>query len=190
MGGTMTDEQLVAKLKAGETGAFDLLYQRHGPPLLNFINRIIQDRDRAEDLLQETFLRVFRHVSKYRPEAKVSTWIYRIATNLCYNELRSRRRHRLVSIDGREDARIESSLCQSSTRCDDPHASLVLDEEIRQVEAGIASLPENERIVLVLRFYHGYSYAEIAEILACPLGTVKSRLHAAVHHLRRVLKRE
>ncbi|KPJ52121.1 hypothetical protein AMJ39_08600 [candidate division TA06 bacterium DG_24] len=177
MGGTMTDEQLVAKLKAGETGAFDLLYQRHGPPLLNFINRIIQDR-------------VFRHVSKYRPEAKVSTWIYRIATNLCYNELRSRRRHRLVSIDGREDARIESSLCQSSTRCDDPHASLVLDEEIRQVEAGIASLPENERIVLVLRFYHGYSYAEIAEILACPLGTVKSRLHAAVHHLRRVLKRE
>jgi RNA polymerase sigma-70 factor (ECF subfamily) len=186
----MTDEQLLARLKAGETEAFDLLFQKYGPPLLNFINRIVGDRDRAEDLLQETFLRVLRHLAHYRPEARFSTWIYRIATNLCYNELRTRRRHRLVSIDGGGGAAIESTLSGSGRKSDDPHASVVLDEEVRQVEEAIRSLPENERIVLVLRFYDEHSYAEIAEILACPVGTVKSRLHAAVRRLRQAVREE
>lgn len=186
----MTDEQLVARLKAGDAEAFDLLFRKYGPPLLNFINRIIGDRDRAEDLLQETFLRVFRHLARYRPQARFSTWVYRIATNLCYNELRARRRHRLVSIDGSERARIESSLSGSGRQSDDPHALVVLDEEVRRVEEAIRSLPENERIVLVLRFYNEHTYAEIAEILACPLGTVKSRLHAAVRRLRQAIREE
>ena len=177
---TVEDAELVRHYLNGQRFAFTEIAERYQDRLLNFIYRTIGDRDRAEDLVQETFVRVYRHLHRFDPERKFSTWIYTIASNLAKNELRNRARNPLVLFNSMKknweaDHRpIEFE--DNAYRPDD----LFRKRRVREhVEAAVAELPEHHRVVFVLRELEGKSYEEIAEITGVKLGTVKSRLNRA-----------
>lgn len=165
----LEDGRLTERHLAGDPQAFGALVDRYQTRLLNFINRSIDDRDRAEDLVQEVFVRVFRHLHRFDRTKKFSTWIYTIASNLTKNELRSRSRNPLVlrPVLEFEDAR---------TRPDDLFRRSHLAENVAQC---VRRLPEALRDVFVLRELEGKTYQDIAAITGCNLGTVKSRLSRA-----------
>mgnify|MGYP002789292155 CR=1 FL=1 len=177
---TLDDGALVAEYLAGQTRAFDALVDRYQNRLLNFIYRTVGDRERSEDLVQEAFIRVHRHIARFDRSKKFSTWIYTIASNLAKNELRNRSRSPLVLFQtitqGWEDEERPLEFEDSSMRPDD----LYRKRHVRAlVEQTVAQLPEHHREVFVLRELEGRSYEEIAEITHCNLGTVKSRLNRA-----------
>lgn len=176
------DSAVVTAFLAGEERAFSELVERYQTRLLNFIYRTIGDRDRAEDLVQEVFIRVYRHLHRFDRSKKFSTWAYTIASNLAKNELRNRSRNPLVlfqTLRGTQSGDEEERPLQfedSTSRPDDMFRKRHLRE---LVEESVAKLPEHHRQVFVLRELEGKSYEEIAEITACNLGTVKSRLNRA-----------
>ena len=176
----LSDGELVAEHLAGHPVAFSELYDRYRERLVHFIARKTGDRDRAEDLVQEAFIRVTRHLHRFDQNKKFSTWIYTICSNLSKNELRNRSRSPLVLFqkltthwepDHRplqfEDAR---------ARPDDQYRKRYLQEIVEQT---VELLPEHHQLVFRLRELEGKSYEEIAEITGVNLGTVKSRLHRA-----------
>ena len=172
--------ELVARHLSGDARAFGELVGRYHGRLLNFTHRMIGDRERAEDLVQEAFIRVSRHLHRFDPSKKFSTCVYTIASNLAKNELRSHRRSPLVFYQSaRAPGDEDHSPLQyedSRSRPDDMFAGRQLKE---LVEATLARLSPQYRQVLVLREFEGRSYEEIAEIAGCNLGAVKSRLHRA-----------
>lgn len=177
----LDDSELVtAYLKGGER-AFDVLVDRYQTRLLNFIYRTVGDRERAEDLVQEVFVRVYRHLGRFDRSKKFSTWIYTIASNLAKNELRNRSRNPLVffqaltrGLTGDEERPVEFE--DNRMRPDE----LFRKRHLRDVvESSVARLPVHHREVFVLRELEGKSYEEIAAITRCNLGTVKSRLNRA-----------
>jgi len=174
------DSGVVTAFLGGEERAFEELVVRYQTRLLNFIYRTVGDRERAEDLVQEVFIRVYRHLHRFDRSKKFSTWVYTIASNLAKNELRNRSRNPLVLFQTvkknwqDEDRPLEFE--DSSTRPDDMYRK----RHLRQVvEESVAKLPEHHRDVFILRELEGKSYEEIAEITGCNLGTVKSRLNRA-----------
>ncbi len=179
-GGSLTDSEVVATYLGGDSRSFDVLVDRYQHRLLNFVYRTIGDRERAEDLVQEVFIRVHRHLHRFDQSKKFSTWIYTIASNLAKNELRNRSRNPLVLFQAiRKDDDVDQRPLQfedHQTRPDD----LFRKRHLRElVEWAVARLPEHHRIVFVLRELEGKTYEEIAELTDCNLGTVKSRLNRA-----------
>ena len=177
---TADDSAVVTAFLGGEERAFSELVERYQTRLLNFIYRTIGDRDRAEDLVQEVFIRVYRHLHRFDRSKKFSTWAYTIASNLAKNELRNRSRNPLVlfqTMQGAGDDEDRPLQFEDNTaRPDDMYRKRHLRE---LVEDTVAKLPEHHRQVFVLRELEGKSYEEIAEITDCNLGTVKSRLNRA-----------
>jgi RNA polymerase sigma-70 factor, ECF subfamily len=176
----LDDTDLVNAFLAGESRSFDVLVDRYQARLLNFVYRIVGDRERAEDLVQEVFIRVYRHLARFDRSKKFSTWIYTIASNLGKNELRNRSRNPLVLFtsitQGWEDEERPLEFEDPSSRPDD----LFRKRHVKElVEQSVAQLPQHHREVFVLREIEGRSYEEIAEITRCNLGTVKSRLNRA-----------
>ena len=177
----LDDSELVTSYLHGAERAFEVLVDRYQTRLLNFIYRTVGDRERAEDLVQEVFVRVYRHLGRFDRSKKFSTWIYTIASNLAKNELRNRSRNPLVFFQsltkgfaGEEERPVEFE--DSRMRPDD----LFRKRHLREVvEDSVARLPVHHREVFVLRELEGKSYEEIAEITHCNLGTVKSRLNRA-----------
>lgn len=174
------DTVLVSSFLAGRELAFQELVERYQGRLLNFIYRTIGDRERAEDLVQEVFIRVYRHIHRFDTTKKFSTWIYTIASNLAKNELRNRSRNPLILFQTISSSRTEDErpleFEDYTSRPDD----LFQKRHLRAiVEETVAQLPEHHRQVFVLREIEGKSYEEIAEITDCNLGTVKSRLNRA-----------
>jgi RNA polymerase sigma-70 factor (ECF subfamily) len=171
---------LVARHLAGDVRAFGELADRFRNRLLNFIYRMVGDRERAEDLVQEAFIRVHRHLHRFDPSKKFTTWVYTIASNLAKNELRNRSRSPLVFYESARAPRDEEhrplQFEDSRSRPDDMFANRYLKE---LVDATVAQLSPHHRKVFILRELEGKSYEEIAEITNCNLGTVKSRLNRA-----------
>jgi len=176
----LDDTALVSACLADDSRAFEVLVERYQVRLLNFVYRTIGDRDRAEDLVQEVFIRVYRHLGRFDRSKKFSTWIYTIASNLAKNELRNRSRSPLVlfqAIKAKfEDEDRPLQFEDEGNRPDDLYRKRLLRE---QVEAAVQQLPAHHREVFVLRELEGNSYEEIAEITGVQLGTVKSRLNRA-----------
>src|SRR5450631_2289875 len=176
----MDDSAVVTAFLGGEERAFSELVTRYQTRLLNFIYRTIGDREKAEDLVQEVFIRVYRHIHRFDRTKKFSTWAYTIASNLAKNELRNRSRNPLVlfqTVTGNwEDDDRPLQFEDTTARPDDMYRKRHLRE---LVEDTVAKLPEHHRQVFVLRELEGKSYEEIAEITDCNLGTVKSRLNRA-----------
>src|SRR5918912_1660554 len=173
----LDDAELVTAFLHGAERAFQELVERYQTRLLNFIYRTIGDRERGEDLVQEVFIRVYRHLHRFDRSKKFSTWIYTIASNLAKNELRNRSRNPLVFFqtikkNWQDDDR-PLQFEDSSSRPDDMYRKRHLRE---LVEASVSQLPEHHRQVFVLRELEGKSYEEIT---GCNLGTVKSRLNRA-----------
>jgi RNA polymerase sigma-70 factor (ECF subfamily) len=185
----MEDGDVVAAFLAGEERAFQEIVDRYQTRLLNFVYRTIGDREKAEDLVQEVFIRVYRHLHRFDATKKFSTWIYTIASNLAKNELRNRSRNPLVLFQTiRKNWQDEERPLQfedSSSRPDD----LFRKRHLRAlVEEATAQLPEHHRQVFVLRELEGKSYEEIAEITSTNLGTVKSRLNRARSSFADIIK--
>jgi len=177
---TQDDTAVVSAFLGGEERAFQELVERYQGRLLNFIYRTIGDREKAEDLVQEVFIRVYRHIHRFDRSKKFSTWVYTIASNLAKNELRNRSRNPLVLFQtiksNWEDEERPLQFEDTTARPDD----LYRKRHLRSlVEETVAKLPEHHRQVFVLRELEGKSYEEIAEITECNLGTVKSRLNRA-----------
>ena len=176
----LEDGEVVGSFLNGEERAFEELVTRYQTRLLNFVFRTIGDREKAEDLIQEVFVRVYRHMHRFDRSKKFSTWIYTIASNLAKNELRNRSRNPLVLFqtirkNWQEDDR-PLQFEDHTSRPDD----LYHKRHLRSlVESSVAQLPVHHREVFVLRELEGKSYEEIAEITSCNLGTVKSRLNRA-----------
>jgi RNA polymerase sigma-70 factor (ECF subfamily) len=177
---TLDDSELVTAFLGGEERAFQALVERYQTRLLNFIFRTIGDRERGEDLVQEVFIRVYRHLHRFDRSKKFSTWIYTIASNLAKNELRNRSRNPLVFFQtikkNWQDEDRPLQFEDSAARPDDMYRKRHLRD---LVESAVTQLPEHHRQVFILRELEGKSYEEIAEITGCNLGTVKSRLNRA-----------
>ncbi len=176
----LSDSDLVVRFLEGETRRFQELVDRYEQRMVNFIQRSIGDRQRAEDLAQETFIRVYRHIHRFDTSRKFSTWIYTIASNLAKNELRNRSRSPLVLFQrltsSWDDDHRPLQFEDSSMSPDDMYHKRNLQE---LVEKAAEQLPPHHREVFILREMEGKSYEEIAEITDTQLGTVKSRLNRA-----------
>ena len=185
-----SDEALMLQLQAGDLHSFDILVRRWEKRLLNYCYRMVNDMALAEDLRQEVFLRIYRSAKTYRPTAQFSTWMYRIATNLCLDTLAKQRHRKETPID----AYLESESDGFDERLIDPSGSpdaTVLKKEIEsQVRSALARLPEDQRVVVTLRHYNGMKFHEIAEILECPISTVKSRMTAGMERLNQMLSKQ
>ncbi len=167
------DVRLMLAFRAGESAAFDELFRRWSGPLLRYLERMVRDFATAEELVQEAFLRVHRARDRYSPDARFSTWLYRIATNLALNELRRPRRKAVHRSTEAEDA---PELAAESPATDD-----VVEARRRGAVVGVAlgQLPENQRAALCLTAVEGLSYAEVAEALDVTEKAVKSLVHRA-----------
>ncbi|HEX2190567.1 MAG TPA: sigma-70 family RNA polymerase sigma factor [Longimicrobiaceae bacterium] len=184
----LDDSGVVAAFLEGEKRAFNELVERYQTRLLNFVYRTTGDRERAEDLVQETFIRVYRHLHRFDQTKKFSTWIYTIASNLAKNELRNRSRNPLVlfqAIKKSWDADQRPLEWEDNTyRPDDLFRKRHLR---RMVESAVSELPEHHRTVFILREMEGKTYEEIADITKCNLGTVKSRLNRARNNFAQII---
>jgi RNA polymerase sigma-70 factor (ECF subfamily) len=181
----LSDEDLIERFQGGDLYAFDMIVKNYKDQLLNFVFRFLGNQEESEDVVQETFLRVYRNRSAYRRVAKFSTWIYTIAGNLARTELRRRRRRRLFSIS---DMGVQDKDYEISDNLLNPEAQTdgVMKDEIIQAE--IARLSPKFREVILLRDVQELSYEEISKILRVPIGTVKSRVNRARLRLQGRLK--
>jgi len=186
--GEATDSEVVQASLDGDSTAFDELVRRYDQRLLNFVYRTIGDRERGEDLVQETFVRVYRHLHRFDQSKKFSTWIYTIASNLAKNELRNRSRNPLVlfqTLKKNWDADHRPLEWEDTQYKPD---DLFRKRHLRaQVEKAVSQLPEHHRVVFVLREMEGKTYEEIADITNCNLGTVKSRLNRARNNFASII---
>jgi RNA polymerase sigma-70 factor (ECF subfamily) len=182
---TWTDEELVARSIGGDSKSFDELVLRWERPIYALAYRVIGREEDARDVCQETFLRAFRALHGFRGQAKFSSWLYRIALNLCRDWVRRERRTPVVQPP--EDV----SLTDLATAVAEPVESVedfVARRELTQsVELAMARLPEEQRTAIILKEYHGLTFQEIADLVGCPLSTVKTRLYQGLTVLRREL---
>lgn len=174
-----SDAELVTAARAGSEKAFRRLVEQCHPVVFAVVRSIMGDRDDAEDVVQEVFIKVYKGLASYRGEASLSTWIYRIARNEALNAVTKKR----ISGDALDDVQIEAP---SDSR---PDAQLERKSERSQLEKHLARLDETHRTVLELRYLGERSYTEIGEILSLPIGTVKSHIHRAKIELKRVMMR-
>ncbi len=184
----VSDEDLMMKCRKGDTSAFELLVRRYQNPLINYIHRFINDYHRAEDLSQETFLRVFKSASRYKPTASFKSWLYTIATNLCRNEIRNRSRRNTCSFEElvKEGEDVYHTEIMRDTRYL-PDVLLEKKEQRQIIRKTLEQLPDNQRIALTLVTYQDLRYEEVAEILGCSVGAVKALIHRARQKMKKLL---
>src|SRR5438132_5170671 len=181
---TWTDEELVARSIRGDNESFDQLILRWERPIYALAYRTIGREEDARDVCQETFLRAFRGLSAFRGQAKFSSWLYRIALNLCRDWLRRERRAPVTQLPEHTDLLELAAASEPSESIED----LVARQDLaRQVESVMAELPEEQRTAIVLKEYHGLTFQEIADLMGCPLSTVKTRMYQGLSVLRREL---
>ncbi|MEM8886323.1 MAG: sigma-70 family RNA polymerase sigma factor [Planctomycetota bacterium] len=177
----------MAALQGGDEEAFTLLVGRHRSAVVNLCFRYLGNRADAEDLAQEVFLRVYRARDRYRPEAKFTTWLYRIAVNTSLNELRNRKNRPTQGAATLQGAGAEESagVSVADPSLDEPLAVVEQDELHDQVRAAVEELPERQRMAILLNKFHGLSYEELAETMEMTIPGVKSLLVRARENVRR-----
>jgi RNA polymerase sigma-70 factor (ECF subfamily) len=186
----LDDHALLAATKTGDELAFEELVGRYKNQITNFVYRMLNDYERAVEISQETFLRIFMSAERYKADFSFSTYIYRIAQNLAISELRQRKRRNLIPIPSffsdKDGDELEIELPDRRQQAVDD--VLIKDERQRAIARAINSLPEKYRAALVLRDMEEKSYEEISEILGLSDGTVKSRINRARNLLKEKLK--
>lgn len=160
--------------KHGDEKAFETLYHEYSSEIFNYVLKVLGNRDLAEEVLEETFVRLFR--SDLEETGKLKNWLYRVVTHLSYRLMRLKKRELCGSEAHPERMRSPS------------HEEGVLSRV--QIQRALMKIPEKQRTVIVLKFYQGCTYAEIAEILGCPLGTVKTRMHGGLKRLKQSLAKD
>jgi RNA polymerase sigma-70 factor (ECF subfamily) len=177
---SMEDIELVRLCQKGDTDAFDRLFYKYRDKIYRTAFKMINNQEDALDLTQEIFLKAYKNISKYNFKSEFSTWLYRLAINLCIDELRKRKKSNEVLMDS-----IPENLIYSDT----PEDILLSEEQESLIWKALNSLKEKERVVIVLREMEGLSYEEIANVLKCSLGRVKSRIHESREKLKKALEK-
>ena len=185
-----TDEALMERYRDGDVRAFEVLLARHRRPVYNFLLRSVLEPAQAEDLLQETFLRVIKGSEDYERQAKFTTWLYTIARNLCVDASRRAKHRRAQSLDmplGGDDG--GRTLLDVTADKNAPVDRAVIGKQLGQrIQAAVDSLVEEQREVFLMREVLDLSFKEIAEVVGCPENTVKSRMRYALEKLRDALE--
>ena len=185
-----TDQEIVVLARAGQEVAYRELIRRYERPIFALVFRMVRDRELAEDLSQETFVKALNAIESYRPEFKFSSWIFKIANNAAIDHLR-RRELDTLSLDGSPHAEtpeaIEATALQIGNRGESPLDAVEAKELGGEIEVAIGRLRPEYRSCILLRHVEGRAYEEIAEILGLPLGTVKTFIHRARNELRQSL---
>ncbi|MDG2145636.1 MAG: RNA polymerase sigma factor RpoE [Porticoccaceae bacterium] len=176
--GEATDQQLVVRVQEGDKRAFDLLVLKYQHKVHAIVGRFVRDTDEVADVVQEAFIKAYRALPKFRGESQFYTWLYRIAVNTAKNYLVSRSRRPPGSDVDIDDAEYYSG-SEYLKDLGTPENQLFRDELESVIVKSIAELPEDLRTAVTLREYEGLSYEEIAEIMECPVGTVRSRIFRA-----------
>ena len=169
----ISDEELIIKFQGGDVGAYNQIVYRYKDRLLNFIYRYLNDIDRSEDLVQDTFLKLYTHKNSYKEIAKFSTWLYTIAANLAKTELRKIKRRKTFSITELSYDEREFIISSTDQAPDDEDFSQNYEKNIGQ---SLSELPDDFKTIIILRDIQELSYEEISKIVKVPLGTVKSRI--------------
>ncbi len=179
-----TDQELVRRVQSGDKSAFDLLFSRYQQKIINLISRYVKDNSEVQDVAQEAFIKAFRALPRFRGESAFYTWLYRIAINTAKNHLVSRGRRPPNTDVDIDDAELNptSTVLQEA---ESPEAALARDQLSSGIDAAIAELPEDLRSAVTLREFDGLSYEQIAEIMDCPVGTVRSRIFRARESIER-----
>ena len=182
---TCTDEELVARSRLGDLDSFNQLILRWERPIYALAYRVIGREEDARDVCQETFLRAFRALPGFKGQAKFSSWLYRIALNLCRDWIRRQRRAPVVQMPEDPDALEMAADVSPVESIED----LVARRELTAVvEEAMKLLPEEQRTAIILKEYHGMTFQEIADLQGCPLSTVKTRLYQGLSVLRKHLE--
>jgi RNA polymerase sigma-70 factor (ECF subfamily) len=182
------ESELVELAQTGDSHAFETLMRRHTPPLTRFLRRFMRDSDDVEDVVQETFIRAYMAINRFRSNSAFSTWIFRIGINAAKDGLALRQRQgpELGSLGGEDDA--SKSLVEGRADLDTPESRLETKEALALLEAALETLPEEQRMSFELREVEGLTYEEIAWQMHCPVGTVRSRIHRARDALAAALR--
>ena len=182
----LTDEELVARSTGGDPESFNLLIKRWERPIYALAYRTIGREDDARDVVQEAFLRAFRGLGGFKGQAKFSSWLYRITLNLCRDWMRRQRRAPVVLTPDGVDL---VELAGESEGVETADAAVARKDLSRAVARAMTVLPEEQRAAIVLKEYHDLTFQEIADLLGCPLSTVKTRLYQGLTVLRKELER-
>ncbi len=185
-----TDQEVVVLARHGQQAAYRELVRRYERPIFALVFRMVRDRELAEDLAQETFVKALNAIESYRPEFKFSSWIFKIANNAAIDHLR-RRELDTLSLDGSPHAETPEAIEATALQIGDRQETALEEVEARElggeIEAAIARLRPEYRSCILLRHVEGRPYEEIADILGLPLGTVKTYIHRARNELRELL---
>jgi len=184
------EARLVRLAKTGDRGAFADLVELYKDKIYHLGYRMLGGREEAEDLAQETFLRVFRSLERYDESLKFSTWIYRIGTNLAIDRLRKRKATYSLDADVANDGEGTDWYGMLASEEPTPEGRVLLSETQSRIRAAIEALPEKYRSVVILKYLHDMSLQEIGDVLELPVTTVKTRVHRGREFLRDVLERE
>jgi RNA polymerase sigma-70 factor, ECF subfamily len=186
----LPDADVVLWAQRGREDAFRELVRRYERPIFSLIYRMVRDRETSEDLAQDTFIKVLNHIDRYRPEFRLSSWLFKIANNVAIDHLR-KRQISTISIDGSPHAATAAEVEATSFDVRAKQESALEELEARElggaIEKAIAALRPEYRSCIMLRHVEGRSYEEIAATLDLPLGTVKTYIHRARHELREAL---
>lgn len=178
----LSDIQLIERTLGGETDAFNVLVRRWERQIYGLTLRMLGRDEEAKDATQDTFLSAYRNLSKFRGEAKFSSWIYRIALNICHTRLRSRSKF-TISLDEQR----EVSGFELAADTDDLGSGIQQEQITRHVRRALQGLPSEMRQVIIMKEYEGLKFSEIAEVLGIPISTVKTRMYTGLSELRKRL---
>lgn len=183
------DRDLLDAFQSGDAGAFEAIIRRHGPAVLGYLTKMTHNRQQAEDLFQETFQKAYTYSGAFRGD-NLRPWLVTIAARTAISRSRQERKHAAVSLnqpvcaDGIHCDKLETTLPAGIAQ---PSEQIILDEQRRQVRDALRKLPEQQRMALVLNYYHQFSYQQIAEVLNCSVGTVKTHLFRALRKMADLL---
>ena len=173
-----TDKELVKRVQKGDKGAFDLLVLKYEQKIVNLVMRYVRDPEQALDITQEAFIKAYRALPRFRGDSAFYTWLYRIAVNTAKNYLVAHIKQKTANDIDVADAEYLSNGSELQD-IETPESSLFRDELEQTVDRAIRALPEDLKTAVTLREYDGLSYEEIAEVMECPVGTVRSRIFRA-----------
>ena len=182
-----SDVSLMLEFQKGDISSFEKLLQKHKESIVNIIYQFIGERDEAEDLAVEVFLRVYRAAKKYQAKAKFTTWLYKITTNLCLNEIRKKAKLQTISLSrpiSAGEEKEEELIEKIADAAPSPQQILEKKERNALIRKAIDSLPAKQRMATILQIYEGLSYKEISRILGCSVKSVERRLYWARTNLK------
>lgn len=178
------EQEWIARAKAGDMQAFEALILQHEKIVYNVALRMMNHSEDARDISQEVFLKAYKSIGQFDERAMFSTWLYRITTNTCIDELRRRKGKQSYSLEEELESEEGSMQRQIADEGETPEESLLRAERADELKKALAQLTEEHRLAVILRDIRGLSYEEIAEIMNLPMGTVKSRISRARNQLK------